>query len=81
MDKTIIEEIRMPIFEFICAECGTPFEDLVRSAGAIGEVLCPACGSDQVKKQISTFASRVSGGAPSASISRVSAPSCSTGSL
>jgi putative FmdB family regulatory protein len=81
LDETIIEEIRMPIFEFICTECGAPFEDLVRSARAIDEVICPSCGSDQVKKQISTFASRVNGGASSNLYSRVSTPSCSTGSV
>jgi len=49
----------MPIFEFVCQECGTPFEELVRSATAVDEVACPFCESDQVAKQISTFASKV----------------------
>ena len=55
----------MPIFEFRCSECGASFEELVRSASATGEVLCPSCGSEQVVKQISTFASRISGGTSS----------------
>ncbi len=29
----------MPIFEFECKECGKPFEELVRSANAIDEVV------------------------------------------
>ena len=46
----------MPIFEFVCQDCGTPFEELVRSASATDEVVCPYCASNQVAKQISTFA-------------------------
>jgi len=66
----------MPIFEFVCTHCGKPFEELVRSA-AISEVTCPECGSAQVKKKISTFASKISGGGLSSSSS---ASACSTGS-
>lgn len=71
----------MPIFEFICHECGTPFEELLRSANSLEEVICPACGSDQVKKQISTFASRVAGVGTTRSFSSASASSCSSGSV
>ena len=68
----------MPIFEFVCDDCGKPFEELVRSAAATSEVICPACHGAHVKKQISTFASKVSGGG---SLSFASAPaaSCSIG--
>ena len=70
----------MPIFEFICNECGHPFEELVRSATAIDEVVCPRCEARQVTKRISTFASKVSGS--SLSFSNYSAaPSCSSGSV
>jgi putative FmdB family regulatory protein len=69
----------MPIFEFVCQDCGTPFEELVRSANAVGEVSCPYCASDRVIKQISTFASQVAGSA--GSITAAPAASCSSGSL
>jgi putative FmdB family regulatory protein len=69
----------MPIFEFVCQECEAPFEELVRSANAVDDVACPFCESDQVSKQISTFASKVNGTSPS--FSNVPASSCSTGSL
>ena len=69
----------MPIFEFVCQECGTPFEELVRSASAVDEVSCPHCNSFMVTKQISTFASQVSGS--TGSFSSVPAASCSSGSL
>jgi putative FmdB family regulatory protein len=67
----------MPLFEFVCSDCKRPFEELVRSASAIGEVTCPNCGSSQVNKKLSTFASRASGG--SFSLSASPAASCSTG--
>ena len=67
----------MPLFEFVCADCKRPFEELVRSASAVNDVTCPKCGSTQVNKKISTFAARVSGG--SFSLGANSAASCSTG--
>ncbi len=69
----------MPIFEFVCQDCGTPFEELVRSSNAVGEVSCPFCGSTQVTKQISVFASTVAGSARSFSDS--STATCNPGSL
>jgi len=52
----------MPIFEFVCAECGKPFEELVLSSSKVAEVTCPACHSQNITRKISTFASRLSGG-------------------
>ncbi len=66
----------MPIYEF---DCGEPFEELVFSFAAVTEVVCPTCGSPKVKKKLSTFATRVKGGA-SAPFSS-SAASCAPGSL
>lgn len=67
----------MPLFEFQCTDCKDDFEELVRSTAAVSEVKCPRCGSQHVKRKLSVFASKVSGGgglsaAPAAS-------SCSTG--
>jgi putative FmdB family regulatory protein len=69
----------MPLFEFDCIECGEPFEKLVRNSST--EIVCPACGSPQVKKKLSTFASKIAGGGSTLSTSAVSAPSCSPGGL
>lgn len=66
----------MPIFEFVCTQCGENFEELVRSASSTDEVICPKCQSQQVKKKISTFASKVVGGSTSYSMSAA----CNTGS-
>jgi putative FmdB family regulatory protein len=68
----------MPIFEFICEQCEKPFEELVRSSSSLVGVVCPKCGSPQIKRKISTFASKISGGS-SFSMSP-SSSSCSTGS-
>lgn len=70
----------MPLFEFVCADCGQDFEELVLSSRAIDGVICPACGGQEVKKKISTFASKISGGS-SLSLSPSSAASCSPGSV
>ena len=67
----------MPLFEFVCTDCNKPFEELVRSASVVDGVKCPACGSQEISKKISTFASKGSG-ASSLSFGASSAASCST---
>ena len=44
----------MPLYEYRCAGCGRLFERLVRSWNEA--VACPSCASEQVEKQVSTFA-------------------------
>lgn len=67
----------MPIYEYICQDCGSRFEKFVRSIIAKVEPECPGCGSRHTDKALSTFASHGSssgslGGYSAAS----SAPSC-----
>lgn len=45
----------MPIFEYVCAECGHRFEKLILSASRAKEVRCPECESRSVDKAISVF--------------------------
>lgn len=71
----------MPIFEFICQECGAPFEELLRSADVISEVCCPECGSKRVKKRISTFAARMTGGRSTSTRSSYNSKGCASGSV
>jgi len=52
----------MPLYEFQCTDCQRPFEELVRTADVIDTVRCPTCGSHRVRRKVSTFASKVSGG-------------------
>jgi putative FmdB family regulatory protein len=68
----------MPVFEFICIDCGTPFEELVRSTSKIGEVTCPACHSHNIFKKISIFASQ-STDSGSFSFNSTSTSGCNTG--
>ena len=62
----------MPIFEFKCAKCASKFEKLVLGAN-LNSVRCPKCGSAQVEKVFSTFATR------SSSVSASSAAACLPG--
>ena len=68
----------MPIFEYDCETCGSEFEELVFGSNGTSSVNCPECSSLQVKRKISTFASKVAGGS---SISVDSAASCSPGGV
>lgn len=46
----------MPMYEFECSACKHRFDELVRTADAIGDVRCPACGARKVTRQPSVFA-------------------------
>ncbi len=52
----------MPIYEYRCEECGRTFEMLRRWSESDSDVKCPACESEQVERQISTFAAAVASG-------------------
>ncbi len=43
----------MPIYEFVCGDCGHRFETLVRGART---PRCPGCESERLQKQHSVFA-------------------------
>jgi len=70
----------MPIFEFVCSECEQPFEELVFGSNT-DDVVCPSCGSGQVRKKMSTFASKIGGDGASLSLGSSSAASCAPGSV
>ncbi len=64
----------MPIFEYLCDDCGTKFEKLVRRTGE--EIACPKCGESHLKQELSTFSAHsVSGGQKA----QQQAPSCPGG--
>jgi len=62
----------MPIYEYLCSSCGESFSKLQRMGAGEGETVCPACGSAEVKRQISSCA--IGGGG-----SFAAGPSCSIG--
>ena len=70
----------MPIFEYLCQDCGTKFEKLMRhtasnGSGASGatEVVCPSCGQSHLEQQLSTFSAHAGGSKQEAF------PSCPSG--
>lgn len=69
----------MPLFEFECQECGEVFEELVRSSSWEG-VFCPSCQSQQIRKKVSSFASRTAGSSYSLGNTSSSA-ACAPGGL
>ena len=48
----------MPIFEYLCKDCGRTFERIVPRYDS--QTDCPHCNSEAIEKQLSVFA--VSGG-------------------
>ena len=44
----------MPIYEFVCNECGNEFEELI--LGSNRDVSCPECASRNCTKKMSAFA-------------------------
>ncbi|MFH1134444.1 MAG: zinc ribbon domain-containing protein [Pseudomonadota bacterium] len=44
----------MPIFEYVCLDCGKVFETLVLNSRE--EVCCPDCESKRLEKAMSSFA-------------------------
>jgi putative FmdB family regulatory protein len=43
----------MPIYEYVCMQCESHFEELVRGEE---QVSCPDCDATDVKRQFSVFA-------------------------
>jgi putative FmdB family regulatory protein len=53
----------MPIYEYLCEDCGTKFEKLVRRQSETPDIECPSCGHKHLKQELSTFAAHAHGGA------------------
>ena len=64
----------MPIYEYLCQDCGTKFEKLVRRSADASETQCPSCGQKHLQQEFSTFAAHANGSPKSAD-----APSCPGG--
>ena len=46
----------MPVYEFVCQKCNAKSSILVRSVAQSWSATCPACGSNDLERIISTFA-------------------------
>ncbi len=53
----------MPIYEYVCMECESHFEELMRVDDV--DPGCPDCGSGRTNRQFSVFAVHGSAGQPS----------------
>jgi putative FmdB family regulatory protein len=60
----------MPIFEYVCQDCGKDFERIVPRHDSTTD--CPHCHSNHLEKQLSVFAVSGSGESDSA----LEAPGC-----
>jgi putative FmdB family regulatory protein len=49
----------MPIYEYRCRECDNGFEALVSASAP--QAQCPSCGSEELSRELSLFASRTNG--------------------
>jgi putative FmdB family regulatory protein len=65
----------MPIYEYICDDCGTKFEKLVRNGNTVA---CPGCGESHLSPTLSTFAAHSSSGS-SGKAKAAGFPSCAGG--
>lgn len=70
---------KMPIYEYRCKDCGTVFETIVSSFSNADKVVCKKCQSQEVEKQISTFASPLSDSKSAAPAGALSDCSCKSG--
>jgi putative FmdB family regulatory protein len=55
----------VPIYEYVCADCGERFDRLQRVSDP--QPACPVCGAGGVRRAISLIGGLTGSGAPSAS--------------
>lgn len=68
----------MPIHDYLCGDCGSKFEKLVRSSQTEADIECPSCGEAHVTEQLSRFAAHANGASRADRVSE-SMPSCGSG--
>lgn len=67
----------MPIYEYCCLKCKKEFEELILNKEE--EIKCPACGSKELERRFSTFATQgLERNVGSRSCSSCHATSCKT---
>lgn len=69
----------MPMFTFICQDCGTPFEEWVPVSSGIKDVVCPECDSQDIQKQLSRIAGFKGGVGASFGATTATTATCNTG--
>ena len=61
-EPLLVSATTVPIYEYVCMECESHFEELVRNGEAIN---CPDCEASNVRKQFSVFATHGTAEQPS----------------
>lgn len=46
----------MPLYGFVCQECGEKFEELILGGASTDDVRCPKCNAKKVERQLSLVA-------------------------
>jgi putative FmdB family regulatory protein len=46
----------MPVYEYVCEDCNTRFDSLVRHRDQADAISCGSCSSDNVRRLVSGFA-------------------------
>jgi putative FmdB family regulatory protein len=64
----------MPIYEYLCEDCGAKFEKLIRRQADTDSLACPTCGKSHLNQELSTFSARANGASKAAEM-----PSCPGG--
>lgn len=54
----------MPMYEYRCVDCGEIYEQLRRMSDADRDLKCPKCGSGDVNRLVSCFATGGCGPSP-----------------
>jgi putative FmdB family regulatory protein len=67
----------MPIYEYVCMECESHFEELVRNGEAVN---CPDCEASNVRRQLSVFATHGTAEQPSYGATMSAGGGCCGGS-
>ena len=66
----------MPIYSYICKDCGSKFDLLIGVVSKDEDRVCKKCGSKNIKKSIAPFGINTPSGKSDSSLS---GPSCPTG--
>lgn len=69
----------MPLYEFRCEKCGHVHERLCRMGENGKGLACPECGGRRLRRVMSVFSARVSGGSSSKALSGASCSTCTSG--
>ena len=57
----------MPLYGFVCQECGEEFEELILGGSSTEDVRCPKCNAENVERQLSLVAAMSRSGSSSGS--------------